>query len=71
MSGPVCVQGNDGCAWQIEECPRANDHCREAQPPQVGECWDDSDCDQGRCTGASCCPIDASCLVQDMPGRCQ
>ena len=70
-SGPVCVQGNDGCVWQIEECPRANDHCREAQPPQAGECWDDSDCDQGSCSGASCYPLDASCLVPDMPGRCQ
>jgi hypothetical protein len=71
MSGPVCAQGREGCAWTIQECPRANDHCREATPPLEGECWDDTDCTQGRCVGASCCPVDASCLVPDMPGHCQ
>lgn len=35
-----------------------------------GECWLDSDCPGGTCTGARICPCGAACLLPDAPGTC-
>jgi hypothetical protein len=71
-SGPACLRGTDGvCGWQILECPAENDHCRADQPLADGACWNNSDCKQGTCVGASCCPPNAECILPDMPGRCE
>jgi hypothetical protein len=38
--------------------------------PNDGSCWDQDDCPYGACQGASVCPCEWDCIVEDTPGWC-
>jgi len=73
FSGPACVTGDDGkCGWQILECPTESGSACDTRARDPGQCWTNEQCPAGnKCIGATCCPPNARCIVEDHPGTCQ
>ncbi len=66
LASMSCVDTEDGCRWQFDDC---SDPCRDGYCG--GECFTDEDCGAGyTCEGEQVCPENAYCFAPDVPGTC-
>lgn len=65
--GSSCACASDTECGSGKNC--AKGVCKDKIP---GRCWDDDECGAGAtCQGASICPCNAACAVEDTPGSCK
>jgi hypothetical protein len=73
--GPVCCTTKYEC-WSgsgEDDGPPAPVECVEGvcKPALgLGQCWQDSGCQYGKCVGAFVCPCGMDCHEEDHPGSC-
>jgi hypothetical protein len=61
-NGALCASG--------ETCAHGPDVCKSQAQLGKNQCWADSDCVGGTCSGVNACPCGAMCLIADKPGTC-
>lgn len=66
---PICTCQGLACAAGLT-CLGAQQVCVSPSVLKVGQCWSDSDCGNGSCSGASICPCGVACALADSPGTC-
>lgn len=76
-----CTNGNQYGCTLLPGCCNADIDCGDesfvpcvehvCKPPIAGKCWVDAECGNGmKCQGASVCPCNYDCEVEDSPGTC-
>lgn len=68
-----CCTADAECGREGMACVGPAASCRGVckPTPEAGQCWRDSQCTSGVCTGARICECGAACLLPDAPGRCE
>lgn len=68
-----CCTADAECGREGMACVGPAAECRGVckPTPEAGQCWRDSQCPSGVCTGARICECGAACLLPDAPGRCE